>query len=269
MGFVEQYLKTVRKETGMRGVYPPMMDVALGDYGPVRDGRFTPIGNIGKLKSPISFDETSVGSGMSREFKSTAVKKIAIGAGAAGSNGAVSAKARLELEFGSQSAIFVAVAGCSHNRIADIQSVGTEILKRYRQQDWREDWKVVTELIHAANTTVIVSREKNSKLVLEAAGSEPNINMADANLSLRVVYDSTASEQWITEKPDGGMTPFCFLSGIVDRLFQRPHIEPYGLTAKRKNTPEATFEHFSDEAEQSLIGWRISTPTKKKPAKRT
>ena len=88
MGLIENYVDTVRRETGMFGVYPPNQRIRLGDFGFVKDGRFVRHGNIHNLDSSIPVREIVSSAKMNREFKSRKTRKTVIGAGASGSAGA-------------------------------------------------------------------------------------------------------------------------------------------------------------------------------------
>lgn len=222
MGLIERYLDTVHEATGMRGIYPPNMEVRLGDYGFLQDGRFEPIGNLADLDVAVEADRSN--GQMHREFKSSRVSKVQLGAGASAEGGAVSARARLELTFHADFSVFYAVAGCSYERIRNLADVGAEVVRRSKKRSWNDDWKVVTSRIVSGNTTLIVASEQGSKMVLEATADVPAIDMTDPGLSLQVVYDSTASDHWITEK--GSMTPFCWLHHVDrDLLGYRPTFE--------------------------------------------
>jgi len=222
MGLIERYLDTVYEATGMRGVYPPNMEVRLGDYGTVQDGRFEPLGNLADLGVAVETDRSS--GQMHREFKSSQVSKVQLGAGASVDGTAVRAKARLELTFHADFSVYYAVAGCVYERIRNLADVAADVVRRSKKQSWNDAWKVVTSRIVSSNTTLIVSREKGSKMVLEASADVPSIDMTDPALSLRVVYDSTASDHWITER--GAMTPFCWLHHVDrDLLGYRPTFE--------------------------------------------
>lgn len=222
MSLIERYLETVYEATGMRGVYPPNMEVQLGDYGTVHEGRFEPIGNLRDLGIEFAPDRSS--GQMHREFKSSQVSKVQFGAGAAMDGAAVRARARLELTFNADFSVYYAVAGCVYERIQNLAHVGAEVVLRSKKGSWNDAWKVVTSRMTSSNTTLIVSREKGSKIVLEATGDVPAIDMTDPAISLQVVYDSTASDHWVTEK--GPMTPFCWLYHVDrDLLGYRPTFE--------------------------------------------
>lgn len=220
MSIVQNYVDIVRKETKMFPVYPPNLRVRIGDFGVVDSGTFIVRGNISRLKTPISVAATTGPVGMHREFKSERTRKISIAAGANTSAGGLAAKARMELEFGSENSVYFNVAGCRHKRIANLGGLANEIVRRTRAGERWDNFRIVTALIESQNTTIVLGRESNSKVVLEAEGDVPTVNVADASLGLRMTYDSSASENWVTVKTTEAnpLTPFCWFHQI-DRGF--------------------------------------------------
>jgi hypothetical protein len=101
--------------------------------------------------------------------------------------------------------------------------VGAALVSRAKSKEWNFEWKVVTQLVRASNTTVILSREKNAKVVLEAVSDVPFIDVANADLSLRTVFDSASSEHWVTIRdPERALTPFCWMHELDRTFFGAP-----------------------------------------------
>jgi hypothetical protein len=256
MGIAEDYWRSVRKETKLFPIYPPNMRVQLGDYGRVVDGRFIPEGNLRSMPQPILFDSVTSPGLMNFEHKSKKVRRVAVGVSASVNAGVADVKARLELDFGEEFSVYVAVAGCRHERIKDITTLGNELINRFGADKWNDDYKVVTSLIESANTTVIIARQESSKVVLEAEGDVPYINVADASLSLRITFDSADSQSWVTVKQNKGakLTPFCSLHEVYDRWFSRDEFLPVEAAAAPRE-PDLAFRRYG---ESLLEGWQIS-----------
>jgi hypothetical protein len=216
MSIVRRYLDTVRAETQMTAIYPPNMTLSLGDYGIMEDGRFVPIGNIATLPSaPVKFAPREGARDMSREFKSKGVRKTILGAGAKIPSATPTVKPSVEFSFASEFSAYVSVAGCTFRQIEDLASIGEQLLSLHADGKWDREWKVVTQLFESKNITIILSQEQSTKMVLEATSEISSIDMSDVNLSLRVVYDDSSAEHWITEKPNGrAFTPFCWFHHV-------------------------------------------------------
>jgi hypothetical protein len=215
MGLVSKYVNEVRNQTAMTAVYPPNTALQLGAVGSIIDDIFIPEGNIEAFSIP--FETSGPGPILRREFKSSSVIKTTFAAGASVNVANVAnVKARLELEFGSEFGVFVAVTGCRQQQIKDINAVRAAVMELRTAGKWNDGWRIVTSLTTAKNLTIIVARQRNSKIVLEAEGNVPQIDLANVELKLNVVVDSTSSEQWITETADDKQlfTPFCGLHGI-------------------------------------------------------
>jgi hypothetical protein len=257
MSLLENYVDTVRRETGMFALYPPNQRIRLGDFGVVRDGRFIRHGNIHDLDPSVPVQELVGAVKMNREFKSRKVRKTVIGAGASGSASGASARARLELDFGAESSVYFAVAGCTHKQLGNLGRVANAIVQRSKASQWNDEYRVVTALVESENTTVVLAREESSRVVLEADTELPAmIDMADAKLSLRLTFDSAASENWVTVKPEASgqpLTPFCWFHHIDRDFFgNRPTFDPTAESARAAIAPEQSFVPV--EADR-LRGW--------------
>lgn len=261
MGLVEDYLETVFEETQMFAIYPPQVHVTLGAIGRVKRGRFVPEGNLSGLQNPIPFEGVTSPGTMSREFKTRDVRRVSLGVGAKVDAGVVLVKPQLQLEFGSDFSVYFAVAGCRHLRIRDSLKLGVELIRRHNLPKshvdyWDPDLKVVTAVWESSNTTLVISRERNTKMVLEAVGQVEKIDLADASLALSVVFDNTTSDQWITEK--GGaqkLTPFCQLHEVDPDW---PSADDWELVEPAAPVGEPAFvPHAPTARGRSLNGWRL------------
>ncbi|MDO9021358.1 MAG: hypothetical protein Q8S73_44290 [Deltaproteobacteria bacterium] len=260
MSLIEDYIDVVHEETGMWAVYPPSLNVELGDYGTVEDGQFRRLGNVRQFSS-CHFEEQMRGQGLSREYKSKRVRKVAMGAGAKIDAGIVTAHPALELSFATDFSVYFAVAGCSNWQITNLQALSEQIVALYREDRWKKEWRLITSIFKATNLTVVISKESESKLVLEASADVPRIDMADANLSLHVLFDSSSSDQWITEKPRDGQdpfTPFYWAHRLTTNIFGRnPSLE--GLEAAALPASEEPLAlALAERTRDPLDGWRRS-----------
>ncbi|HEU4536520.1 MAG TPA: hypothetical protein VFS00_20485 [Polyangiaceae bacterium] len=241
MGLVDEYCDAVYRETGMRAAYPPNVPVALGDYGTLEEGVFRRLGALSDFG--LAVRPKAEGATMSREFKTRRVSKALLGAGAAVREGLVLASPSLELGFDADFSVFVALAGCTHHGVDDLQALGEAIVALYRQGRWDADWAFVSSLVASSNTTVIVARERGSKMVLSASAEVASLDLADASLSLRVVFDSASSEAWVTEKAAPGgqkLTPFFWLHRVKTNLFGgHPRVQTLHSAPRAPAAPSA------------------------------
>lgn len=263
MSIAENYVRVVRKETNMFPVYPPNQQVKIGDFGVMDSGRFIVYGNLSRLKKPIEARAVVGARAMHREFKSERTRRVSIAAGASVSpTGPVAGSARIELEFGAANSVYFNVAGCRHLRIANFGALANEIVRRSRSGEWRDELRIVTGLIESQNTTLVLGREANSKVVLEADAKVPNVDVADVKLGLRMTYDSSASENWVTvQTPEEGayLTPFCWFHQI-DRGFLKlgkPTLDPT-LEALPPSDDQGPVELVASEELDWREGWSAS-----------
>ncbi len=262
MGLAEDYFDVVRKQcAGMVAVYPPNEHIALGDYGPIVDGRFNRLGNIASLGVAVTPRPSQ--RNMSREFSSKGTSRVAVGANFAVAPGVVTAKPALALSFDSDVSVYFAVAGCTVTGVEDLESMKPVIVDLFRKGRWDKDWRIVTTVVEAANMTVAIAQQRNSKLVLEAKGDVPTLDMASVDLSLNVTFDSSSAEKWITEKSPPGdppLTPFCWMYQIKTDLFGgAPSLGPAAKSLDASPRPLAvTLGPSLGEAD--LSNWRSERP---------
>ena len=97
-------------------------------------------------------------------------------------------------------------------------AVGNRIKEKYSKNDWDKDLVVVTQVIYAEGTTIIISNGSNSQIELSAKGSvrEGDVNLADVNADLKVIHESNIATRFVA-KPE--LTPLFLACGL-----RRKHI---------------------------------------------
>lgn len=223
MSIVEDYTGAVYKEQGFYAAYPPYAPISLGDFGLVQGRCFRYIGNIGRLSTPIPVHEDGARLDPARyrhEFKVKQARAIKLGAGARFEE-VIAAKASLAVEFASGFGAYVALAGATVRTISNLDAVGAALCRRAElSRDQRDYWdagrySVVTQLIHAEKAVVVMSAGGRTKIVLEAKGDVPNVDLTDVRASFRLVYDDTSEQQFYPQdEAPQRVTPFMWLMKV-------------------------------------------------------
>jgi len=74
---------------------------------------------------------------------------------------------------------------------------------------------VITQLITASSMILLLSHRSGTRVELEAKGDIPQIDLADANLAFRLVYNDTGDSQDFPTGTDGPpVTPFYWVHGV-------------------------------------------------------
>lgn len=190
--------------------WEPGKPVELGDYGLLSGDAFIHIGNIKDLGMTFGVrDDTSTDR---KFFSSAGSTEIRLHAkGATSLPGLLTAKATLEIHFGSKKGVFFNAAECRFSMIQDKAGVGREVMRRFKSGDWDRGWAVVTDLVRAGATTIAVSGADQASVVFEAAGDVEKINLADAATGLNVVAQKNVG--YVVDA-QSGLSPLVGLSKI-------------------------------------------------------
>ncbi len=214
MGLAEIYCNEIHDNLRpLYGNWHPGTPVGLGDYGELRNGVFVRLGNIRDLRVAFSVrdDPTQDQITFSSQGK-TEVTLAAAGAVATGMP--VTVKASIDIAFGSEKAVFFNASKCKYITITDLVALGKEIMRLFESDSWDRSWSIVTQVVEAASTTVVVSGSSSASVRLEALGDVPNINLADASVKLGV---ATSKNVGLTIAAQDGLSPLIGLSKIQPR----------------------------------------------------
>jgi hypothetical protein len=203
--------------------WDPDRPVDLGTYGILRNRLFIPLGNF---KDRTLLKEDVNPNPSQKTFSSKGTTQVTFHAlGSAPAGGPAQGKATLEIGFTSEDAVFFNAAGCVFHSVADKVALGKEIMKRYVAGDWRREWALVTDVIKAGATTIVVSGAGNASIVLEATGKVKEIDLADAGLGLSVKRSTNVGYQTVSAK---GLVPLFGLCKIQRKFIFWKDFGPLG-----------------------------------------
>lgn len=208
---VEIYTEAVRQNLRpLFANWEPGKPVELGDYGTLVDDFLITVGNIRDLgitfgvSTDTTTDRKSFSSGGFTEIKLTAK-------GAANVSGTINAKATLEINFGSKEAVFFNAAECKFSMIRDKAAIAREVMRRYNADKWERDWAVVTDIVEAGATTIVISGADNASVIFEASGDVQKIDLANASIGLNITNQKNVG--YVIDAQNG-LTPLIGLSKI-------------------------------------------------------
>ncbi len=178
----------------------------LGDYGPVRNATFDYEGNIQRdFKIQFSIQPSKAANYDYKSARAVTVKSIAKGS-------AGNATARLEIGFSGNQAILFNAAGCVFKRIRNLKDVGERIMQLREDKKWNEWNCLISSVLAAKATTVIISRARGASISLEASSpSVQIIDLADATIKLQATSSKNIGLKVVTE---AGMIPLLGLHKI-------------------------------------------------------
>lgn len=229
MSTYKTYLRALHKKFGYRATWSPGTPLKIGDVGVINgDGVFSPVGTLESMG--ITGADVRPGSTLeSLNFNSSSGVSIALKAsGQAAPTGShlTEAEAGFSISFSKESAI-VFRASNPKEEIILTGNIGQQILQKYENGEWNKDYVVITSLVSAEATTVIISGESGGQIDISASGKADvsDADLASADGSLDVKWSNKISEQIVGKS---GLTPLYRVHGIEKRWFRDGRFVPRG-----------------------------------------
>jgi hypothetical protein len=220
---------------GYFATWEPGVPLNLGDVGVLDDDVFTRIGTLEQFQIPFTARRGNTPVNM-KYASSDAVSIAFKAAGAAPMAGSSLANvdAGVTIEFTRKNAVAFEAIGCKSSSILDQIALGQTILQKYEADQWDSDWMVITELIAAQATTVIVSSSSGGKVELKASGDlgRSNLSIASLSASFQTTFSKNIDTQIVAAE---SLTPLFRVSTIHRPPFSRNY---FGLESAEAATLE-------------------------------
>jgi len=231
--------------------WPPAYTPQLGDYGVMKDNIFLRSANV-KERFGIDF-QVREGKAEDMDFKSSDSVDVVFNAKGSGTvSGGPTIKASMDITFSKKQSVFFYAADCRSKSIENKAALGDELLKLFEKKMWNEHFVVLTDLIDAGATTVVISGGDNSSISIEASSDAvPTINLANAGLDLSVKRESNVGYKVVAGK---GLVPLIGFCAVETYIFgiKEPSFEPYKLSRVLPLAKLNLDEKKRKEAKQSL-----------------
>ncbi|MFJ2257144.1 hypothetical protein ACIOKD_02180 [Streptomyces sp. NPDC087844] len=243
-----KYIKAVRGATRMQPSWPPSAHRELGDVGVFRNGQFERKGTMESLFGVEAIPRDVPGNSTSYHCDSDGNVRIHSHGTAGVAAGPVAADASLRLHFGKADAVLFHATGCWSEEIKNIESVEARMRKLSEEKKWPRGYVVVTEVTHAARTTVLMCRNSKEHVELRAS-ADPGVSGLDlltASGGLTWAGGSVASLQLLSE---GELTPLYRVRGMVRHWFRddEPGYLDEGTTEDEQGEGEWYVDEVSSE----------------------
>ena len=97
------------------------------------------------------------------------------------------------------------------------------ILKLFSENRWKKEWVVITELVVAESTSIIISNSAKGKIELKATANieAPSFDIADANFQFAPSFSRGLETKIVSAE---GLPPLFKAMGIKDKLFASPEV---------------------------------------------
>jgi hypothetical protein len=215
----KQYAREMNHKFGYFATWLPNVRLKLGDVGVVREQIFEPVSSLEQLG--IAFAIHRDGQAADLDYTSSDAVSIEAKAFGAAHNPAATAQAdgSISISFSRAEAVVFQASGCVMSRIADVKSLGEEILSRYQRDAWDSDHVVVTELITAAGGTILISNGQNAHIDLSLRGGAGSAmaKLAEAHANVSVTRAVGIGTRIVAA---AGLTPLFKVAGVKRRFFR-------------------------------------------------
>ncbi|WP_430412848.1 hypothetical protein [Kordia sp.] len=225
MKISKKYTRELYRNFKYLATWEPNVPLELGDIGVLKGKEFTRIGNI---KSDLGIDfevreDTTPGS--VKYVSKSGVSFTAKASGTVPPTGSTLEKTDLgfNISFSKEKAIFFEAEGTYNHSIKSSITLGKEILKLYDAKKWDKDWVVITELMKADSSTILISLGRKGsvdiKVNAETEVTSKNMRVTNPSLDLSVSFFNNVSAEIIAEK---GLTPLFKVSKVKKPFLGAP-----------------------------------------------
>ena len=216
----KQYAREMNEKFGYFATWLPNVRLKLGDIGIIREQVFEPVSSLEQLGIAFALDRDRQAADL--DYTSSDAVSIEAKASATAHDPAATpatADGSISISFSRAEAVVFQASGCVTSRIADVKSLGEEILSRYHRDAWDPDHVVVTDLITAAGGTILISNGQNAHIDLALRGGVGSAmaKLAEANANVTVTRAVGIGTRIVAA---AGLTPLFKVAGVKRRIFR-------------------------------------------------
>lgn len=207
--------------------FPPSRPIELGAYGVMENGYFKRYGNIkdtfGIVYEPLPDDNPSY-----ETFKSEGSVGVKVGAkGDIGTGGVPLLKSQIEFSFSSDKSLFFSSAGVKYIQMKNLDYVGQQLVELYKQNKWKKKYVLISSVLEAGNTLILISGSDQCNVVVEAKSAElQELDLANISAEFRIKFSSQVSYEILT--------PNCQLGFSLARVYNPLFVGPDYKVAKNR-----------------------------------
>ncbi|WP_103070543.1 hypothetical protein [Aquimarina sediminis] len=222
-----KYTRELYRQFKYLATWLPGTPLALGDIGLMRGREFTKIGNLSddkfKVDFDIEYDKTPSSISHSSKGAVTLTAKLS-GTVSPSYSTLTDLDAGFNVSFSKENAILFKANGTYNHSIKDQIKLGDTILDLYKNGKWDKDYVIITELVVADSSTILISSEKNGAIDIRANGNigTSALDIADGSLELGATFSKGLSTELISKK---GLTPLFKVSKIKTPFLSSPIFE--------------------------------------------
>lgn len=235
MSIAKKYTSEIYNEWNYHAPWLPNTRVHLGDICVVQCNKLVVLGNISsELDLDLNITTSSTSNYVYKSEGGTTVTSKA--SGEIGENDP-SLSTTLEINFTKKNSIFFAAQNCRVQYIENAINIEKMIIEKFKKQEWKANHLVVTELVQAQFSTILICEEPGQKYEVHSKSNSSLMTDLSTNFSLGGCNQSSMAFECIGE---GKLTPLVSLSGIKKGWFTDPRIVRRG-EIRNNRTPKIVF----------------------------
>ena len=216
---MKEYLKELNQRFGYRPTWEPGKPLRLGDVGILEKGVFSQRTSLADLGIPFEVRAATTGSDI--KYASSGGVQIApkLSGNAPLPDSTLSnLDAGFSVSFSKEKAILFEAKNARTAVISNLHHVEKKVFEKLKDQSWKKDWVIISELMETDSATILVSKNKAAKIDLKASGqvASGDLHIADVDLGLQASFEKDIEYRVIAQK---GATPLYRASGIKSGLF--------------------------------------------------
>lgn len=190
MALSRRYAEEIHAQLKYLATWMPNARIKVGDIGTVEDGILT---RTGTLKDyGIAFSESVPPQSTDLDYSTAGAVSIKFkAAGNAPITGTIPAKidGEIEVTFDRADAILFQASNCTTHEIANIKQVSDRIISLVKAGKWPRNQVIITDVVHCASSTIVISSDANAQLTLGVKGDvgsgKAQLASVNANFSFR------------------------------------------------------------------------------------
>jgi hypothetical protein len=221
MAIHDSYTKEILEQLNYNATWLPTVQLAPGDVCDIRGNEMQLMSSLTEFKIPFELEDRAVDTDI--EYSSEGA--VSINFKASGDPPPVGSlldigDAGVSLSFSRSQAVVLRMAKCSSKRLKSLQKVGEQVLALHNAGTWPEGYVVVSEIVAAGASTIIISNGESAGLDLTAKAGVGTgaFTLASLDAGLQVKRESKIGAKFVAVP---GLTPLVRVSGIQER-FLRP-----------------------------------------------
>lgn len=228
--------------------FPASNPIELGDYGVVKNGYFERYGNI-RDKELFGIDFKTIPDDYSsyETFKSEGSVGITSNAkGDIGISGVPLIKARIDFTFSADKSLFFSSAGVKYIHMDNLVNIGNSLIELYKQNKWKKKYVLVTSIIEAQTTLILISGSSQCNVTVEAKSDViKEIDLMDVNTEIGVKSFSNVSYHIIA--------PHCNVGFSLSRVYNPLFVGPEFKNAKYSTNVFASLDYNKEADAKGLV----------------